>query len=484
MSVSPETVFNWFVSSVAAVSVKSRSSLSTVFDEKLMRQLLTRGDPLIELAVATYCDNPDVLETLWRSGDKTVKAAIASNTVKQGFTGLPSATFAEVCTDPALVSAVFENPSMSHGGLANFLEHSENFNSLSDEEWLTCLHCALRNPILRSVPKRDRFADSGWEDYMRGRPFDAAWKLLITLDATDQNAAILSDAYLNIAVFSPPYDEMLKAAGEWKQDDSLDGMSDKLERGTRLYLDYVFHKWSDLKPPADDEDNKWPTERGFIRQGVAAGAARQSYQKSIAAYLRDHPDRWVRAGYYTTFPFWDEASVRGAYGKDGAFFTEQAVYNKTLYGNTPAGRVFRAMVGNKSGPEWGDFSDDQMRRGVYHSWAERLWRENPLLYPHPEDDLDALNPPPFKREPDETISDFLWRRADEIKQQTEARLAQISTWLQDAPQEPQRVLPLIAKLIASLHGDVQTCVKILSEESGQSKQSVGFSLFGGRRDTK
>ena len=47
-------------------------------------------------------------------------------------------------------------------------------------------------------------------------------------------------------------------------------------------------------------------------------------------------------------------------------------------------------------------------------------------------------------------------RADEIKRQTEARLAQILTWLQDAPQEPQRVLPLIARLITSLHGDVQT----------------------------
>ena len=55
--------------------------------------------------------------------------------------------------------------------------------------------------------------------------------------------------------------------------------------------------------------------------------------------------------------------------------------------------------------------------------------------------------------------DFMRRRADELKEQNSARLSQICTWLQEAPQEPQRVLPLIAELIASLHREVQMCVK-------------------------
>jgi hypothetical protein len=488
MSASPEAVFNWFMATVAAVKRSPRFSFSTTFKENLMQQLLTRQETLIDLAIATYCDSPDVLQTLWQSGDKTIKLAIAANTHRQGFAGLPTASFTQVCSDPDLFRAVFKNPSMALGGLTNFLERSGDFSSISDEEWLTCLPYAVRNPVLQSKPEDDPFADTGYLHYLDGRAFGAAWTLLIVLDATDRHAAILSDAFLSIAVFAPPYDEMLKAAGVPIADPTgepsigkFSEFSEQYEQGTRLFLDYVFNKWSDTSPPSDEEGDKWPTARGFIRQGVAAGAAREGFNKYLTAYLRDHPDKWVRAGYYTTFGFADETSVRSAYDKDGAFFTEHAVYNKTLYRNTSAGRSFRLLVKERSGNEWKDFSDDQMRRRIYHHSAMRLWKENPLVYFHPEDDLDALEPPPFKREKDESVPEYMWRRADARKQQNDSRLSQIATWLRDAPQEPQHALPLIAKLIASLHGDVQTRITLLSEESGNSKRPTGFSLFGDRR---
>ena len=490
MSASPEAVFNWFMATVAAVKRSRRFSFSTTFEEKIMQQLLTREEPLIDLAIATYCDNADVLQTLWQSGDKTTKLAIAANTLRQGFAGLPTAEgFAQLCRDADLVHAVFKNPSMVLEDLASFLERSGvNFSSLSDEEWLACLHYAVRNPVLRSVPEDEPFSDSGYMHSLRMQAFSAAWKLLIVLDATDRHAAILGDAFLSIAVFSPPYDEMLKAAGVPIADPTgepsigkFSEFSEQYEQGTRLFLDYVFNKWSDTGPPSDEEGDKWPTARGFIRQGAAAGAARGGFTERIAAHLRDHPDKWVRAGYYTAFQFLDEAGVRAAYDKDGAFFTEHAVYNKALYKNTPAGRVFRVMAEKFSGSAWDDFSNDQMRRRTYHSWSMRLWQESPLEYAHPDDDLDALNLKQFKQEANEFTSDFMQRRADALKQQNDAQLLQIATWLRDAPQEPQRVLPLIAKLIASLHGDVQTCITLLLEESGHSKRPTGFSLFGDRR---
>jgi hypothetical protein len=178
---------------------------------------------------------------------------------------------------------------------------------------------------------------------LQTQEFSAAWKLLIVLDATDRNAALLRDAFLSIAVFSPPYDEMLKAAGvpTAKPTGERSELSEKYDQGKRLYLDYVSHKWSDTSPPSDEEGDKWPTDRAFIRR-------------------------------------------------------------------------------------------------------------------------------------------FVQRRADELRQRDDAQLSQIATWLRDAPQEPQRVLPLIAKLIASSHSDVQTCITILSEESGRSKRPTGFSLFGNR----
>jgi hypothetical protein len=121
------------------------------------------------------------------------------------------------------------------------------------------------------VPEDDPFADDGYEQYLQGRAFSAVWKLLIVLDATDRHAAILSDVFLSIAVFSAPYDEMLKAAGvpaaeltgELSIGKLLD-FSEKYDQGTRLYLDYVFHKWSDTSPPSD----KWHGRRAQHVQGL------------------------------------------------------------------------------------------------------------------------------------------------------------------------------------------------------------------------
>jgi hypothetical protein len=189
----------------------------------------------------------------------------------------------------------------------------------------------------------------------------------------------------------------------------------------------------------------------------------------------DNDDKWTRAGYYRAFQFRTEADVRTALDRDKTFFTEQAVYNKALYLDTPAGRIFRGVVGHRSGSEWKDFSHDQMRRRVFDAWARRLWNENPTIYPHPDDDLDALNPPALKREHDETLSDFVNRRADEVRAQSEARLSQIKDWLKEAPKEPERVYPLMVRMIESMHRDVQECMIMLAQT--QQAGSKGFSLF-------
>jgi hypothetical protein len=288
----------------------------------------------------------------------------------------------------------------------------------------------------------------------------------------------VSDAFVNIAVFSPPYEELTKeksVAGE-----SLAQFSERHELGMCTYVQHVLAKWAE-PPDSTSEmgDEKYGTSRGFIRMGIAAGAARQGpYYKNLIAIVRDNPDKWTRAGYYTTFQFADEAGVQAAFKRDGTFFTEHAVYNKALYLDTPAGRIFRAMVGHRSGPEWEHFSDDQMRRSVFDAWARRLWNENPTMHPHPDDDLDALNPPASKRERDETLSDFMYRRAEELKALNEARLSQIKSWLKETPNEPQRVYPLMFRMIESLPRDVRDCMTMLAEtQEARAAAPKGLSLF-------
>ncbi len=66
------------------------------------------------------------------------------------------------------------------------------------------------------------------------------------------------------------------------------------------------------------------------------------------------------------------------------------------------------MVAQKSGSEWKDFSNDQMRRSAYHDWSNKNQH-------HPDDNLDA---PPLKREANEDIFRINMHRSVELKAQT------------------------------------------------------------------
>jgi hypothetical protein len=271
MSVSPETVFNWFAYVAKEAEGNRRTSFGSVFEEKLVLQLMTRGEPLIDLAIATYCDQQTPLESLWKSGDTTMRAAIALNTVRQGFLGVITENAAELCSDDKLMGAIFMNPSMSHGGLANFLECADDFKNIPADRWLHGVRYALRNPILRETRKTDRFSDDGYQDYAQGRPFTAAWRLLLVLPNDDHTASLLSDAFIDIAEFSPPYEELTREKRE--AGESLARFSERHERGQCAYVQHVLERWSE--PPGKtlkEDDEIYGTDRSFIREGIAAGA--------------------------------------------------------------------------------------------------------------------------------------------------------------------------------------------------------------------
>ena len=422
---SPEAVFSWMTET--ATSKKYRRSYETVFEKQILQQLISRVDPLINFGIACYSDDADALASLWKSGDQALQLAIAGNLFRRGFAGLQFANWDELCKGE-LMKLVFSNPSMTHGALANYLERKEGFDKLSTEAWFNCLYFALRNPILRRPIEDDEFADDGWHLYEQGRPFSAAWRLLLTLENNKDNAAVLSDAYMGLADFNPPCDDPLMAQyiptddgskaeasqDQWWKD--LDKFTKNDELGKLAFVQLMLHKWQAPQEVAQKDvadDTEWPSNWGFIRQGIAAGAAKASYRKNLVAYVRDHPDKWVRAGYYHGFSFYDEQTVLAAHEKEPVFFREQAVFNDKLYLKTPAGRAFRRLVGNWSGKEWKNFSNDQMRRSVYFNRAMRLWEGNPDLYPHPEDDLDNLSVKAPKRESGETTSDYLLRRSEE-----------------------------------------------------------------------
>jgi hypothetical protein len=486
VSASPDRVFEWIALSAAN---KDNTRRENILDQKLILELFKRGEPLINLAIAYFCDDADALAALWKSGDRTTRLAIAANVYRKGFAGLQNVDFQELCAgdDHEIKRLVFENPSMAPEGLANFFERVGNFERLSEEAWLTGVYFAIRNPILRRAPEEDRFADDGWDDHRQRRPFRAGWRLLLVLESNDANASVLSDAFLNFAEFIPPYDDPAfgaQFADEGKTDFSPAGLADfsrNHEQGTRAFVEAMFSKWKDSpRSKENTEGGKWPTDYAFIREGIARGAAKVSYFKDLHRFLRDHPEKWVRAGFYMGFPFSDAASVQAAYQKDGSFFAEEGVLNDSLYRDTPAGRAFRTIATRASGREWRQFSDDQMRRSVFYHRGLRLWKDHPNVYPHPEDDSDALCLEPPKREKDEAITDYLWRRSGEMRPRTAARLEQIQRWLADAPDKPERIVPLLTSLITDSQRELEDRITILAGDQSSNKTGLG-AIFGDRR---
>jgi len=318
--------------------------------------------------------------------------AIAANTYRQGFCGLQDADFELLCggEDNELRQLVFSNPSMVHVGLTNFLRREGGFEKLSYEAWQKCLYVALRNPILRKPITENRFEDSGAESYEQGRPFHAAWELLLVLDRTDENAGILSDAFMNIVEFSPPWDDPRFGSpdSELGPDVSIESVwefSERYEQSALAFVKAMLLKWEEpkrLKDGREANEDKWPSQYGFIRQGIAMGAVKRRAERTLIGFIRDHHDKWARAGYYAGFPFANEEEVNAAHQRDPVLFVEQGVHNDSLYLSTSAGRVFRELVDQRSESEWEDFSDDQMRRSAFHHRGLYLWQKSPLTYPH------------------------------------------------------------------------------------------------------
>jgi hypothetical protein len=87
---------------------------------EVLRALLGRGSAVLDVALATFAMDHDVIWGLWRRGDRVLRLAIADNRHRVGLTGLE---VAEVLRsgDRDLVTAALQNGGMTSEAPATIL---------------------------------------------------------------------------------------------------------------------------------------------------------------------------------------------------------------------------------------------------------------------------------------------------------------------------------------------------------------------------
>ena len=334
LNASSETVYDW----IKNTAEHTTTDFSDAFPEGLVAKLRQRDDPLINLAIAEFTTDPDILKDLFNSKDNAVRVAVLANSFRDAGFGavfnyqkwISEEQFKQLCTSKSReeICAYFTNRRLGGGRLAEVYLRKGVYTEVSDDQYLLILFYALKNPNVSLPHEHDRFALDGWDEYEESKPRHAAWTLLDTLDNTEPIASLLSQAYEHIP-FELPFSETNDLPHASKKYES------ERDRVTVAFLSRIFERWN-VKASGEDKALDLG-KRDFssfqtLRETIASAVP---YYSSAAEFLRKHDDIYVRRGFYRSFHPSGPDELEELFDKDGKHFIEAAVYNKALYKRDP-----------------------------------------------------------------------------------------------------------------------------------------------------
>jgi hypothetical protein len=377
----PETVYAWLKANAGELDGMYMSP----FSDELLKALLGRNDPIINIGVASVATEKEILRTLWKSGNQAVRNAIAGNPYRgAGFWHILSPhdwADAEELTsalqdgDTDFIKLWCTNPALDFNGLKQTFAKEGIYEGISDDRWLITVYWALQNPKL--TVRDDRHHEG--TDFPTYR---AAWSLLLMLSNNRTNAYILCERFSKLNTFIAPYESLLEEEAaniltdreKWNQ---------QQREGNILFLRHVFERWTasaSADPNARDKDGNEAHEFQTLRQDVAAAVANRGGE--IQNFIKDHSDVYVRRGYYRGGRFNNAAELRTAFEKDGKDFLEAAIYNENLYASYPKGvrPAFRGLV--EENPRYEDYPVPSFTR-IWDHQATQLFKRDPVRHPDP-----------------------------------------------------------------------------------------------------
>ena len=205
----------------------SNASLLDRISKEAEAELLSRGHRLIDLSLAEYCLHQETAQALFARDpdDWPIRALVLSNTAlaKGSFRGFPECLFGSedavleyLKTAPADEHAMlFRNPSLDESFLESFLSLGKAWEAVDEQRRLWALDYLARNEKLQH--KRSTMDhEDGWDWYMAGKPFEAAWLLIEKLEPSADAAAHLSRLLRDLPADTYKTEGMAEALERWR----------------------------------------------------------------------------------------------------------------------------------------------------------------------------------------------------------------------------------------------------------------------------
>lgn len=366
------------------------------FASDLARALLARSEPLVDIAVAGFCDDHETLLALWGRRDHAIRLAIAANPYRVGFTGLDEGALRELLEQPDddLIRLVVTNPSMTSPALATLFNREGVFASVDDTSWLRAIRAAANAPVLTSEKPLEVLMDHLELDdglnYHRSRSgFLGAWGLVDSLAPTANAAEALEQLLLKIVDFEPP----LEQHGYGLAEATDRTRSIELHRAAqqRFVRDSLL-KWRRENAPGGQPPLAQfePDYHAGVRTAIARAAAKAGV---LVDELRASEDKWTRIGAYAEGVNWTIENMVQSYERDGIDFLQEAVGNPSFHEHGILRDQFKELLDRFAQNPPGDTPgvQDQLRelRHTFRLVGEILWKSDWTRYPAPYENIDG-----------------------------------------------------------------------------------------------
>lgn len=189
---SPREIYEWLSASQISLEEFKDSFEKIECDQTILeRLLLRRRHPLIDLGLAQFGSAPRTLRTVFARGDKGVRCAVLANPFlfrsKQPAVGLDEITNRG---DRQEIEALALNAHLSDFCYSSMINRTESFSELDEHNYKFLLSRLGENPRL-ATPSDDGYLDGSHEYVHHLKVFTDAWKLTITVPATQEWAYTL-----------------------------------------------------------------------------------------------------------------------------------------------------------------------------------------------------------------------------------------------------------------------------------------------------
>ncbi|TKW60767.1 MAG: hypothetical protein DI628_07700 [Blastochloris viridis] len=420
--------------------------------EKLVEVLLKKKDDLITLGIASFTPYSEILEKLYKSGNKTVKNAILTNKFALGplTTHILEENVKEIMDDTDLAVAVLLNESFSGTELEEFMLHEKTFKVVSDKRWLELLEVALNNPNVAPPDSFKYGPDDGWGHYTDRLPHRALTKLLLTLPL-EKNLRLVKQIIYKI-----------------KELDSL-AIPQKDEDRTKFKT-----KYTDF-PVLEALLERWPQGKDWDALKTELVGKGQYHDQDVVDFVANNHDVTIRCGYYYFFRPLKASEIRACYKKDGEKFLRAAVNNPTLYNAYQGKPTERALALYKLIQEHIETESEEYQPTIQEEWnwaAISHYRRNPNNFINPDGDWEDDHSVASENHKSSSFGDIL-----EELTSTTASLRENSSDVQVKINDLQaQILREMAQLIFKMQSNNQDSLKSLVERNYKLTKWVGFGL--------